>query len=105
MKVEKASNFKETEYYKPYLARIDEYCVDIVNEILDSNENEIKYSWNDVLKLVYRFVNTQLRDFADSLDVNPHEDEKVDEEIQKEILARLWITSVTNWNTATEIDA
>jgi hypothetical protein len=70
------------------LARLDEYCCDIVNQILDSNDNEIKYSWNDVLKLVYRFVNTELRDFADSLELNPIE-EKVDESIQKEILARL----------------
>ena len=87
MRVDTASNFKETEYYKPYLARLDEYCCDIVNQILDSNDNEIKYSWNDVLKLVYRFVNTELRDFADSLDLNPIE-EKVDESVQREILAR-----------------
>ncbi|MBO7713871.1 MAG: hypothetical protein J6S85_09905 [Methanobrevibacter sp.] len=87
MRVDTASNFKETEYYKPYLARLDEYCCDIVNQILDSNDNEIKYSWNDVLKLVYRFVNTELRDFADSLELNPIE-EKVDESVQREILAR-----------------
>ena len=87
MRVDTASNFKETEYYKPYLARLDEYCCDIVNQILDSNDNEIKYSWNDVLKLVYRFVNTELRDFADSLELNPIE-EKVDENVQREVLAR-----------------
>lgn len=104
MRVDTASNFKETEYYKPYLDRINEYCVDIVNEILDTNQNEIKYSRNDVLKLVYRFVNTQLRDFADSLDLNPIE-EKVDEDIQKEVLARLWIMWAANSNTATESDA
>ena len=104
MRTDTASNFKETEYYKPYLARLDEYCCDIVNQILDSNDNEIKYSWNDVLKLVYRFVNTELRDFADSLELNPIE-EKVNEDIQKEILARLWIMWAANSNTATESDA
>lgn len=104
MRVDTASNFKETEYYKPYLARLDEYCCDIVNQILDSNDNEIKYSWNDVLKLVYRFVNTELRDFADSLELNPIE-EKVDENVQREILARCWLMWAANSNTATESDA
>lgn len=104
VKVERWMNFRESEYYKPYLERINEYSCDIVNQILETNDNEIKYSWNDVLKLVYRFVNTELREFADSLDLNPRE-EKIDEEVQKEVLRRLWLRWDLNSNTATESDA
>lgn len=104
VQIDRQLNFKESEYYKPYIERINEYCCDIVNQILDTNDNEIKYSWNDVLKLVYRFVNSELREFADSLDLNPRE-EKVDEAVQKELMARLWLKWDLNSNTASEIDA
>lgn len=104
VKLERGMNFQDSEYYKPYLERINEYSCDIVSQILDTNDNEIKYSWNDVLKLVYRFVNSELREFADSLDLNPNEEE-IDKEVQKEVLRRCWIMWDLNSNTATDSDA
>jgi hypothetical protein len=65
-------DFKDTPYYKFYEKKINDYNELIIKSILLSNDNEIKYSWNDVLKEVFKFINWELKDFKDCTDINPN---------------------------------
>ena len=89
-------DFKDTEYYEYYEKVINNYCAKIINSIMQTQwQNDIKYSWNDVLKEVYKFVNWELRDFKDDIDINQYREEedvgKEKELIREQAKQLLWI--------------
>jgi hypothetical protein len=66
-------DFVSSEYYGYYNKRIQDYSVKIINTIMESQwiEDEKKYTWNDVLKEVFKFVNGKLKRFPEDPDLNP----------------------------------
>ena len=87
-------DFNKSEYYEHYLSTVSRYQQDILIKIMDNNDNEIWYTRNDVLKLVFKFCDTQLREFPESLDVNPtkaeQQDLKLQEAVKRETEMLLW---------------
>lgn len=79
------ADFKDTIYYDKYLERVSGYQRQIISEIMNNNNNEQKYTRNDVLKLVFKILEVQIKDFADSLDVNPTQSLQYDKEFKKAV--------------------
>lgn len=87
--IKEIKDFKSTPYYEYYGKQIDEYCRQLLVEQMRTQwvEFDKKYSWNDVLKEVFKFINGDLRDFKDSLDMNPVKEEvdkNYEEKLDKE---------------------
>jgi len=93
----KVMDFKDTEYYKQYVAMIDEYWVKIVRSIVESQwiDTEEKFTRWDVLRETLKFVNWELRDFKDLDVVNPSrteiEEEKIKDATERQAKAYLGI--------------
>jgi hypothetical protein len=85
VKVKGLLDFKKTDYYDYYTKVIDDYSISIIEQVMSNNNNDIKYSWNDVLKLVYKFINSELRDFKDNVEINP-EINKLEQKTEQEYL-------------------
>jgi len=83
VKLKQKKDFKTSEYYEHYCKTIESYGIDLIKEILENNNNEVKYTWNDVLKMVFRFVNGDLKDFKDKVDLNPITEERDKEEEER----------------------
>lgn len=85
----------DTPYYDLYLKMINSYSKNIIKSILSNQTNEVKYTWNDVLKEVFKFVNGDLRKFPETFDVNPNrellEQEEYDEAVKKQTMQFLGI--------------
>ncbi len=64
-------DLKDTPYYDVYLKMINTYSQNIIEEVMRNQNNDIKYTWNDVLKQVFKFINGDLKKFPDRFDVNP----------------------------------
>lgn len=90
-------DFTKSEYYEYYLNTISKRSQQIMIEVMNSNNNDKKYTRDDVLKLVFKFVETQLREFPESLDVNPTREsqhkKQVNESVKRETSLLLWIES------------
>ena len=52
---------------------------------MKNNDNDPKYTWNDVLKLVFKILEVQIKEFADSLDVNPAQSLTFDKDLEKAV--------------------
>ena len=85
VKLKEFKDFRNTPYYKYYEKRIDEYCMIIINNILKTQwtDNNKIYNYNDVMKEVLKFVNGDLRQFKDDLDINPNQEDKEKQEADK----------------------
>lgn len=85
MSLNELKDFKTTPYYKYYTEMVDEYCKLIVDRIMSQQwiDFDKKYSWNDVLREVYKFVNNDLREFKDLDLINPSTKELEDEKERK----------------------
>ena len=68
-------DFRDSVYYDTYSKVLDNHCIKIINSVMQEQSNEVKYSWNDVMKEVFKFINTDLREFKDSIDVNPNREQ------------------------------
>lgn len=90
-KLKEVKDFKSTPYYEYYSKVIDWYCEKIIKSqmLTQWKEFDKKYSWNDVLKEVFKFANEELREFKDELNINPTRDEQLlkeeNELIEKQI--------------------
>jgi len=78
-------DFNQTPYYKMFLDRVSNYQKEIILEIMKNNDNDPKYTWNDVLKLVFKILEVQIKEFADSLDVNPAQSLTFDKDLEKAV--------------------
>lgn len=78
-------DFKDTEYYKLYEEHIDMFMKAILEEIINNTDNEIKYTWNDVLKRVFLYIHSELKGRKDSVELNPNAFDKASEKIMKEV--------------------
>lgn len=78
-------DFNQTPYYKMFLDRVSNYQKEIILEIMKNNDNDPKYTWNDVLKLVFKILEVQIKEFADSLDVNPTQSLTFDKDLEKAV--------------------
>lgn len=78
-------DFNQTPYYKMFLDRVSNYQKEIILEIMKNNDNDLKYTWNDVLKLVFKILEVQIKEFADSLDVNPAQSLTFDKDLEKAV--------------------
>ena len=79
------ADFNQTPYYKMFLDRVSNYQKEIILEIMKNNDNDPKYTWNDVLKLVFKILEVQIKEFADSLDVNPAQSLTFDKDLEKAV--------------------
>lgn len=90
-------DFKDTEHYNIYKELINEILYWLIHSIMISKDNEVKYTWNDVLKQVYLIVKDHLKGLEDSQDMNPYEwREKImkgRDLIDEEVREKLWIQS------------
>jgi hypothetical protein len=80
-------DFISTPYYELYNKRINDYCVKVIKSTMQSQgiDDEKKYTWGDVLKEVYKFVNVELRKFPNDLDLNPTRTRTSQEQLDKAI--------------------
>lgn len=85
--MEEVRDFKDTPYYEYYSKRIDEYWIQLIRSVMDSQwiDTDKKFSRADVLKEVYKFVNGELREFKDELDMNPNA-ERVQKAVEDELI-------------------
>jgi len=76
-KIKELKDFRYTPYYKYYNKTIDEYCIQIIESTMIEQwtDQDKKYTRSDVLKEVYKFVNRELRDFKDKIEINPSTEE------------------------------
>lgn len=80
-------DFTGTPYYQLYKKRIQEYSDKIVKSIVEMQwiDNEVKFTRWDVLKEVYKFVNKELVEFPDDIDLNPTQERERQFRIEKAI--------------------
>lgn len=99
--VKEIKDFKSTPYYEYYTKKIEDISVDLIKDIMKNkwNDRDKKYSWNDVLKKVYEIVDGELKEFKDSLDLNPYKEERdlakekeYEENLDKEARRLVWMT-------------
>lgn len=90
-------DFKQSQYYPFYLKMLEEKKVNIVRTILKIKNNDVKYTWDDVLKQVLRFIEWTMTEFVNSPLVNPNmsakEKKEYDKFVEDQSLELLWLKS------------
>jgi hypothetical protein len=78
-------DFRDSVYYDTYSKVLDEYSIKLIKESMLERwtDDDKRFNWNDVLKEVFKFINTDLKEFKDSIDVNPNRDEIAKQKLEK----------------------
>lgn len=89
-------DFIDTPYYEVFKKRIQEYLDKIVKTIVETQwiDSKVEYTYWDVLREVYKFVNKELVMFPDDIDVNPYREQerefKIEKAVEEQAKQMLW---------------
>lgn len=89
-------DFIDTPYYEVFKKRIQEYSDKIVKSIVESQwiDNKVEFTRGDVLREVYKFVNKELVEFPEDIEVNPYREQerefKIEKALEEQAQQMLW---------------